>query len=352
VIEVEGEALERDAHQFLWDLGYLVLPRLTIHATTIVGSKKVVDKTITDLDAYGIRFGPYLERDTFLVDCKHRSEGVFSQALQALGVASLFGVKNLLVVRSSVDVPTQRFSELFGVRLVQVSEFRRRVKPRQAGSFSEDAHRLVRSLEDTCNGFQKAISYRASNAVVDPDPYRRLKSLRMLYQEVKRDLARTFSNSSSQLLMYRLFQYSQLALAEIAAESIHLSRYHYDRFLLSKTVGDMDFKMRAFERIARATNPDMEVSLEAVDLAPSYLDMLRNLVDEMRENPWIVQEYLRYTDLVIHQFGLPSIPIDMKSVKDEIPYADRGLFSKWNLNMMQVLDEEKSPPGFMIELLG
>ena len=349
---MKGELLERDAHQFLWDLGYLVLPRLTIHATTIKSSKAIADKTITDLDAYGIRFGPFLEKATFLVDCKHRSEGVFSQALKALGVASLFEIDNILIVRSSIDVPTQRFSELFGVRLVNISEFRKRITPRQTGSFSENAYKMVTSLEKAYNGLQRSVDVRASNALVDPEPYRKLKSLRILYQEVKKDLARTFENKSSELLMYRLFQYSQLAIIEIARETIHLSKYHYRNFLLSKIIGDVNFKIKAFERMARVTKPDAEISLKPEDLAPSYFEELRTLIDDMHKHPYLVQEYLRYTDLVVHQFGLPSKAIVQKVVETEIPNADRKMFSKWNLSILQILDEEKSPPSFMIKLLG
>lgn len=348
---MKGKILERDAHQFLWDLGYLVFPRLMIYATTIKSSKSIAQRSITDLDALGIKFGSFLEKTSFLVDCKHRSGGVFSQALKVLGLASMLKLDNTLVVRSSIDVPTQRFSELFGVRLVNKSQLQKMIRFREKGSFSLSAYKTIDELEKSFSAFQKSVYVRASNAFVNPDPYQRMKNLRVLYQETKRDIDRTFENKNAELLVYRLFQYSQLAIIEMASETNHLSDHHFDNYLLSKIIGDADFKIRALERMAIGTNPGAEISITREDLSPSYYESLKNLVSEIRNNPNIVQPYLRYTDLVIHQFGLPSIPINQKEVEDEIDYVDRTLFSEWNRTLMQIMDDQKTPPPFIIKLL-
>ena len=55
----KGLELERNAHQFLWDHGYLVFPRLKIYATRYKTSGTLEKLDVTDLDCYGILFGEY-----------------------------------------------------------------------------------------------------------------------------------------------------------------------------------------------------------------------------------------------------------------------------------------------------
>ena len=118
--EIKGLKLERDAHQFLWDIGYLVFSRLSLYAIRIKYQKQkesIERLKITDLDCYGITFGKYLEKKSFLIDCKHRSESIFSHILRLKGISSILGIDNLLILRESVSKTVQHFGDRFNIRL-------------------------------------------------------------------------------------------------------------------------------------------------------------------------------------------------------------------------------------------
>jgi hypothetical protein len=344
--------LERDAHQFLWELGYLVFPTFRIHATRMTGAERVISKEITDLDVFGIRYSQFLEKETFLINCKHRSsERVFGQALKALGIADILNINHLLIVRKSIDETVQRFSELFKVKLVNQEELVSRIKPRDAGSFSSGSHELHKKLFSELNKEQKSIEVRATNAFVDPDPFRKFKTLRLLYNKAKIECSETLSSIYLQYLLYRLIQFAQVAVVEIASETIHLSKHHFENYVLTKMIGDIPFKLRVLEQmnIGEENNPRKRISIE--DLHPSYFPPLKELVDRLRRKSHEAQKYLRYNDFIIHEFGVTNTKIDWIQISKEIGTPSRQDYSKWNLLLLEALDEEKVYPSFILELL-
>ncbi len=343
--------LERDAHQFLWDLGYVVFPRLKIYATKIRGTKTIEAMEVTDLDVYGIRFGPYLEKENFLIDCKHRSEGVFSQIIKSIGIASLLNIKNLLIIRESVKESVQRFSELFDFKLVNINEFRKRIRIREKGSFSRSSYSIVSDCESNLTRTGRTILARLSNAFVDPNPYRRFKSLRILYEEAKRELEGTLLENAIKLLLFRIFQITSVSLAEMASDTVHLSKFHFRNYLQSKMIGNIEFKLRAFERLA---SPDILDTLSKNDLSPlnpTYFDTLKESVNQLRLNSHCVQLYLRYNDFIIHSYGLNDANPQWNEIKAELGDVPRDLFSKWNHLVLQLLDDDKTFPSFLVKLL-
>jgi hypothetical protein len=114
-------------------------------------------------------------------------------------------------------------------------------------------------------------------------------------------------------------------------------------------VGDVNLKLRLIDRLQFNGPDDKDITLS--DLAPSYFNRLSYLVDEMRVEPFLVQLLLRYNDFVIHEFGILDRKMDWSIIEHEFGEIDRKSLGKWNLILLEILDEEKVLPPFAIELL-
>ena len=132
----KGQVLEKKAHQFLWELGYLVFPNLNLYATRTRGSGTIDFLFVTDLDCIGFNFGNFLEKKCFLIDCKHRNEKIFSQLLRTKGLISLLDIDELLILRSSVPATVQEFAKVHNIRLMNNSAFESNIIERNIGVFN------------------------------------------------------------------------------------------------------------------------------------------------------------------------------------------------------------------------
>ncbi len=95
----------------------------------------------------------------------------------------------------------------------------------------------------------------------------------------------------------------------------------------------------------------VESEFDAWRLTPTFSKPLKELVNSIIKNPKHVQKYLRYNDLVIHERILLKKDLDPIIIAEEIGNIDRKLVGNWNLKCLEILDEDKTFPIFIIKLL-
>lgn len=356
----KGFELERNAHQFLWDLGYLVFPRINLYAIRYKFGDygESIDKLmVTDLDIYGIFFGSFLERKTFLIDCKHRSEPIFSQILRSKGTSTILGINLLLILRESVPETVQQFSDNFDIKIQAISSFEKTIRKREKGSFSSKTYIKIHELLKFQNKTIKEYIMKLSNSFLETNPFQRIKLLRNIYNDLKNHLNSVTDTQQKDLGKYILlqtFQYSLVSIADMASLTIHLSKYHFKDYISLKLIGNIEFKRELFARI-RAIEEGTEVKKEDInlleELAPTYSDQIKELVNQFRKNPHKVQKYLRFVDYIIHEYYLFNKKLEEKDLFNEIGEVERELFGNWNIKCLEILDDEKKYPIFLSTLL-
>ncbi len=356
----KGIALERDAHQFLWDLGYLVYSRLNLYAIRQKISEygESYDKIkVTDLDIYGILFGKYLEKNTFLIDCKHRSEQIFSQILRCKGILTILEINHLLILRESVPETVQQFADSFNIRLLNIGEFSKRIKKREKGSFSLKTYSRIEDFSHLMDKVSKTFEVTLSNSYLEKDPFRRIKILRNLYNLIKDDIKHQKEEKFSELKYYqilRVFQFSLITIAEIASLTIHLSSYHFKNYVNLKLIGNIEFKKQIFSKIKiieEGINHEKKPSIPLNTLTPSYSEEINEQVNEFRQKPYLVQKYLRFIDFIIHEYFIHKKEINEIEIKKEFGNINRILFAKWNIKSLEILDDDKIYPSILSKFL-
>jgi len=356
----KGFELERNAHQFLWDLGYLVFPRRKLYAIRYKFGNygESIDKMmVTDLDTFGILFGRFLEKKTFLIDCKHRSEQIFSQILRSKGISTILEINFLLILRESVPETVQQFADNFSIRLQAISSFEKAIKKREKGSFSLKSYIKIHELLKFQNKTTKEFTMKLSNSFLEENPFQRIKLLRIVYNDLKNHISSINENHQKDLSKYILlqtFQYSLIAIADMASQTIHLSEYHFKDYISLKLIGNIEFKRELFAKI-RAIEEGIEVKNDEInllkELSPTYSDQVKELVNQFRKKPHYVQKYLRFVDFIIHEYYLFNEKLEEKDLINELEEIDRELFGKWNIKCLEILDDEKKYPLFLSELL-
>jgi len=356
----KGSMLERDAHQFLWDLGYLVFPRINLFAIRQKNSEfgESIDKLkVTDLDIYGILFGKYLEKNTFLIDCKHRSEQIFSQILRCKGITTILGIKYLLILRDSVPETVQQFADSFNIRLLNINEFLKRIKKREKGSFNFKTYIKIEKLYQNIDKSSKTFEITLSNSYLETDPFKRIKILRNLYNLIKYDLNHSKEKKYFELKNYQIlkvFQFALVTLAEMASQTIHLSSYHFKNYIALKLIGNLEFKKRIFSKIKiieEGVNHGKKPSIPLNLLKPSYSEQINELVSEFQQKPYLIQKYLRFIDFIIYEYYFHKKEINDIEIKNELGKINRNLFAKWNIKCLEILDDDKIYPAFLTKLL-
>ena len=140
----------------------------------------------------------------------------------------------------------------------------------------------------------------------------------------------------------------------MASLTIHLSKYHFKDYISLKLIGNIEFKRELFARI-RAIEEGTEVKKEDInlleELAPTYSDQIKELVNQFRKNPHKVQKYLRFVDYIIHEYYLFNKKLEEKDLFNEIGEVERELFGNWNIKCLEILDDEKKYPIFLSTLL-
>ncbi|MFX1276808.1 MAG: hypothetical protein ACFFBP_01300 [Promethearchaeota archaeon] len=362
--QIKGLKLERDAHQFLWDHGYLVFPRLKLYAIRYKISQngerlyESLDKLeVTDLDCYGIIFGKFLEKKTFLIDCKHRSESIFSQILRMKGVATILKIDYLLILRESVSETVQQFADKFDIRLQASSSFQKKIKQNNFGSFSLNVYKIILDLYKNQDSFSKEITSKFSNCFLEIDPFLRIKQLRILYNKIKENQKNSKEKEKITLLNYLFFQiflYTLVTITEIAGLTIHLSKHHFNGYIEQKLIGNIEFKKKIFIKMreiegVKNTN---EITFNPLkELTPSFTESLKDIVIKFHKGSRFVQLYLRYNDFIIHEYYLKKKKINKDDIKQKLGIVNYQIFGEWNIKCLEILDEEKEFPIFLVELL-
>ena len=357
--DIKGLKLERDAHQFLWDNGYLVFNRLILYAIRFKykDQKESIDRLeITDLDCYGIHFGDYLEKKKFLIDCKHRSGKIFPHILQLKGISSILGIDNLLILRESIPETVQQFGDRFNIRLLPNSSFRERLKRRGRGSYHLGVYKKIFVYNDNKGSSLIDIEAKLSNCILEIIPFQRIKKIRILYNEIKK--LENYNNEDTEFsieayYLFRTYLYSLVTIAEIASETIHQSNHHFNDYIEFNLIGDFEFKKKIFDEINKMTGDEQTNNKynPIKILTPTFTKPLKELVRELHRNSEKVQVFLKYNDFMFHEYFVLDKKVNNKEIQSEFGNIDKALFAKWNLKCLEILDEEKSFPIFLVKLL-
>ncbi|MHA1866718.1 MAG: hypothetical protein ACTSXD_01485 [Candidatus Heimdallarchaeaceae archaeon] len=348
----KGKILEKKAHQFLWDQDYLVLPNLYLYATRTTGTGNIDFQYITDLDCFGFKFGKFLERNTFLIDCKHSNEKIFTQILRTQGIVSLMNINDSLILRDSVPATIQEFAEKFSIRLMANKFFEKKIIERNIGSFNQKAILKIADYQSEMNAQEKKIMKILESQLLDETYFDNLKQLRRIYNDLKKNLPNLEKDTvttSKEYVFLKIFQNGILMLANIASQLIHLSDYHLKEFVNTKILGDIFFKKFVIKQF---TEDEKETNEILKDLKPDYTNTLILLIKDIIENASLVNDYLRYNDLIIHEFVIFNNPkINKSKIEKEIKNIDILKFTEWNLHALSVLDKDKNYPVFLVKYL-
>lgn len=358
--EIKGLKLERDAHQFLWDIGYLVFSRLSLYAIRFKYQKQkesIERLEITDLDCYGISFGKFLEKKSFLIDCKHRSENVFSHILRLKGISSILGIDNLLILRESVSKTVQHFGDRFNIRLIPNNAFRKRLEQKGRGSFHLGVYKKIQLYYNSKHSSTIDIEAKFSNCFKEMSPFLRIKKLRVLYNEIKNLINYKEEKLDFSLEIYYLFRtflFSLITITEIASLTIHQSDDHFNDYIEFNLIGDYEFKKKMLDEINKLTNKENSSSRDnkspLKSLIPTFTKPLKELIRSFHINSNYVQKFLMYNDFMFHEYFLLGKKIDINYIEEEFGIIDKDLFGDWNLKSLEILDEEKTFPIFMVKL--
>lgn len=360
----KGENLERIAHQFLWERGYLPFHNLMLYETKVKGTGSLEVNSVTDLDVFGVHYGSYLEKRTFFIDCKHRSLSAYQQILKAKGIALILDIDNLLILRSSVPEIVQQFADRFQIPTLAVKSFQKRVRQREYGSFSEEAFIKVNDFSNNVQKELTSLNFTLSSTILQPDPFVRVKKIIGIYQDTKtiliekelwnKDLKSTYYS----YFVFRVFQQLQLAISDIASLTIHLSPFHLRAHVLRRSIGDIQLKLQLFSDVIDEISDENEDFSEKESekgplwkIAPSFTKDLLEVVIEINKRPEFLQKYLMYVDFIFHDSFLLNQKFDFSHAEKELGNLPRELLVKWSTLFLKVLDNEKTYPTFMVKLL-
>lgn len=357
--DIKGLELERDAHQFLWDSGYLVFNRINLYAIRFKykDQREMIDRLeVTDLDCYGIQFGNYLEKKSFLIDCKHRSGNIFPHILQLKGISSILKIENLLILRESVPETAQQFGDKFNIRMLPSKSFRKRLEKRGGGSFHLGVYKKLYIHNNQKSSSLIDIEAKFSNCILEVIPFQRIKKVRILYNEIKK--LKSYNNENIEFsleayFLFRTFLYSLITIAEIASLTIHQSDQHFNDYIDLNLIGDYEFKKKILDEINKRTNDSLSNNNynPIKILAPTFTKPLKDLVMDFHKNPEKVQAFLMYNDFMFHEYFVLDKSVNKKEIHNEFGTIDKTLVAKWNLKCLEILDEEKNFPIFLVKLL-
>lgn len=353
--EEKGKSLERQSHKFLWHLGYL--PRAGVSfAFEEVPTKTTVPRfeEATDLDCLGYRFDGYLNLTRFLIDCKHRSEGVLKQILRNKGIQSIFSIDHVLLLRSSLSIHHKQFANEHGLSLMRVKDLLERCKKLpEFGSFSMETYEKLERFENSLTSdLKRSVLFPMRNTFLVSDPFDRTKRLVSLSYRaqgniLEKEIAGDVINPKKWLL-YELLENLALTIAEVSGWIIDSSPSLAKRDLTTKLAGDIEFKksiLRRIETSEYANSMTFEAFSEIpLDLfSPTYTDEMYKVVKFLTNRPHMATKYLRALNFVVHEFILHQKPVNMKLVMntigiDESTYEEFGQLNKGIVMMMAQKD--------------
>ena len=103
--------------------------------------------------------------------------------------------------------------------------------------------------------------------------------------------------------------------------------------------------------IEEGVNHKKKRSIPLKILTPTYSDQVNKLVNEFRQKPFLVQNYLRFIDFIIHEYYIYNREIDNTEIKKEFGEINRNLFAKWNISCLEIIDDDKIYPTFLTKFL-
>jgi len=361
----KGIDLERLAHKYLWYSGYYPKVRIKFSFTEIIDEKsKTRYGEVTDLDCLGYSFDSFLNCQKFLIDCKHRGEGIFNQILRNKGLQSILAIQNVLLLRSSVRLKHKQFANRYGIKIMKIDDLTSHVYGRpDLGAFRKEVYEKKETLEKNLKKeFKNDILFPMQNTFLTSDPFDRVKRLisisfklvgSMKDKELHSDII-----SPKTWILYELLENIALSSIEIAGSCIDSTPSQTKRDLQYKIVGDFEFKKSILHKIGKTDlgNEMMFESHKGIPLAtfcPTYTDKLYEVIKYFVDRPYYATRYLRCLNFVINEYVINNEPIDrgyvqkLFKIKEEV-YND---FGEINKRLVNIMGEDKKIFESMLPLI-
>lgn len=361
----KGSNLERLAHKYLWYSGYYPKVRIRFSFEDIIYEKSQTRyEGATDLDCLGYKFDNFLNCQKFLIDCKHRGEGILKQILRNKGIQSIFSIQSILLLRSSVALKHKQFANNYGIKIMKNDDLVRIVgRNEDIGAFREDTYKKVLSFESALTKkLKNSILFPMENTFLITDPFDRIKRLisisyKLVDSITERELHLDIINPKTWLL-YELLENIALSLIEIAGFCIDSTPSQIKRDLQTRIAGDIEFKKSILRKIGETElgNEMMFESHRDVPLetfCPTYTNMLYDIIKYFINKPYYALTYLRCINFVNNEYAIHKKDIDRKNVRKmfkipEVVYNDFGDINKKIISMMS---EEKILLESMLPLI-
>ena len=225
------------------------------------------------------------------------------------------------------------------------------------GSFHLGVYKKLQLYYNSKNNSTIDIEAKFSTCFLEMSPFLRIKKLRELYNEIKNLINYKEEKLAFSLEIYYLFRtflFSLITIAEMASLTIHQSDDHFNDYIEFNLIGDYEFKKKILDEINKLTNMENSSSRDNKNpiktLIPTFTKPLKELIRNFHINSNYIQKFLMYNDFMFHEYFLLGKKIDINYIEKEFGIIDKDLFGDWNLKSLEILDEEKIFPIFMVKL--
>ena len=318
----EGMELERLAHKFVWNLGYLPQSRARLWFEDVEEqTTKLRFEGATDIDVLGFHYDPFLQESRMMIDCKHESEGVLSQLLRCTGLRYAFNLNHVLILRTKAGSRHRAFADARGLRLMQINHFIELIsKYDDLGSFLWSSYEKVEAMNnDLPREFKSSVAFPLDNTLLTIDPFRRIKELASI---INYGVAQTPDNEITSAsmtprkwILFRAFSELARSTVEISGRLISAPPSQLKHDLQVRLIEDVEFKKAILQKIQTATDQPLSATggtIPIAELAPTYTDRLYEAIKLEIANCRKANSFLRLLDLILHQFILMDKPTDLE----------------------------------------
>lgn len=355
-----GYELEKKSHQYLWEKGYLVFPRVDLFAIKVRSSGTIETEPVTDIDCLGLKYGSLLEKQMFIIDCKGQSERGFRQVIRNLGIMKMLNCTNVLIIRSSVSEIVQNFASKYKLRIMPVDMLNSLVKPKSFGSFSVETYIKKDNMNRNLSRELKTSSEIIWNSLIELDPFRRIKRIREVYLNLKKkySIDEKIKDKNLEYLLGLAIQMANLSLADITGEIINMGKYHRRSYIINRLIGNIELKKDVFARLSKLgelitlSDPsNVEENNIIQQITPTYTREVIDAVNFFRKNASHINQYNRFFDYILHDRILVHNPLntDLENRYFRLTKKKRRIYSTLSSMTLNVLDNEKTFPEFLVK---
>lgn len=347
-VEGKGRELERRLHRFLWSTGYFVRRDLPLSL------RRGAD--ISDIDVFGVRFDSLLQPHRVALEAKHSDTG-FSTLLQHRGICDYYAVDLPGVVRESMTQEVRKFLKdlgMIGITLSHLADLEAETgadKLSYLGSFSPAAEAVIAESLLTLMSDRKTkdLRWQLAESWMVRDPYARYDAFAAchtailpVYAEYK---ATAFQRALRWLLLEN-FVGTVETVIEIASLLLDEPKTSRKGALTSRFLGGEALQKKKREvvesvrKLIEATQ--IGIGEEYFSLDPPYIDGVNKVVGEMLHSRSLCQDYLRFVDYAMFEFGTREAPMDVNKTAHDLGIGESEirLFASWNRTLLETLGIE------------